>query len=41
MRKDRVVIVHLRRPGTKPSEMRSDPFWESEVLVLPGVTPVT
>jgi hypothetical protein len=23
---DRVIIVHLRRPGT--SDMRSDPFWE-------------
>jgi hypothetical protein len=31
MRKDKVVIVHLRRPKSKakcPEEMRSDPFWE-------------
>lgn len=31
MPKDRVIIVHLRRPRSraeKPDEMRSDPFWE-------------
>lgn len=28
MPKDRVVIVHLRRPTAEPSEKRSDPFWE-------------
>jgi hypothetical protein len=26
--KDRVIIVHLRRPTAEPSEKRSDPFWE-------------
>lgn len=31
MQKDRVIIVHLRRPKSKaddPEEKRSDPFWE-------------
>lgn len=31
MQKNRVIIVHLRRPKSKaqcPEEMRSDPFWE-------------
>ena len=31
MSRDRVVIVHLRRPASasrQPREMRSDPFWE-------------
>jgi len=31
MQRDRVIIVHLRRPRSKsdnPEEMRSDPFWE-------------
>ena len=28
MSKDQVIIVHLRRPTSKPDEKRSDPFWE-------------
>lgn len=28
MARDRVIIVHLRRPTAKESEKRSDPFWE-------------
>ncbi|MGB9457172.1 MAG: hypothetical protein WCB12_14085 [Bryobacteraceae bacterium] len=28
MARDRVIIVHLRRPTAEPSEKRSDPFWE-------------
>ena len=28
MPRDRVIIVHLRRPNVDLSEKRSDPFWE-------------
>ena len=28
MPRERVIVVHLRRPKDAPHEMRSDPFWE-------------